>query len=67
MLMALIQKCYRPSIIETVASFTEQISGLLLSGFSFITLPLQEKQAATAGLLRRVQKQPLQAAYCGAF
>ena len=28
---------------------------------------LQEKQAAAAGLLRRVQKQPLQAAYCGAF
>ena len=33
----------------------------------FLRISLQEKQAAAAGLLRRVQKQPLQAAYCGAF
>ena len=38
MLMALIQKCYRPSIIETVASLTGQISALLLSVFAFIAL-----------------------------
>ena len=43
MLMALTRKCYRPSIIEAVASFTEQISALLLSVFAFITLFIFKK------------------------